>query len=1068
MTVAFRRVSVAAVAIIVLTSAGRPAEDAGPKGAAVFAGLKYRSIGPAAGGRIARVTGVPGNPLVYYAATASGGVWQSTDGGINWKPIFDEQPDSSIGAIAVAPSDPNVIYVGAGEANIRGNVAAGHGIYKSLDAGKTWKHVWKQEGQIGTIAVHPTNPDVAFAAVLGHAFGPNAERGVYRTKDGGKTWQQVLAKDRDTGASDVCLDPTNPNIVFAGLWQARRRPWEMTSGGPGSGLYVSRDGGDTWKHLTGKGLPEGILGKIGVAVAPSDGRRVYALIEADKGGMFRSDDGGDSWRLVSGAHSLRSRPWYYTTITVDPKNPDVVWCPNVSMLKSIDGGKTFQPTRGIHHGDHHDIWIDPQNPRRMISANDGGLDVTTSGGETWYAPPLSISQFYHVAADNRVPYHVSGAMQDLGTASGPSNSLSMGGIPRANWHSVGGGEAGFTAPDPADPNIIYAGEYGGYISRYDDRTRQIRNVSIYPFNSVGHAAEDLKYRFQWTAPILVSPHDHATVYHAANVLFKTTDGGMTWTPISPDLTRNDKTKQKWSGGPISGDNTSVEYFGTIFAIAESPKQKDLLWAGSDDGRVHVSPDGGKTWNDVTKNMPGFPEWGTVKCIELSPFDASTAYVVVDAHRMDDMHPYLYKTTDQGKTWTSLSAKLPPDVYLHAVREDPKRKGLLYVGTEHGVSYSPDDGTTWHPLKLNLPTVAVHDLVVKNDDLVLGTHGRSIWILDDLTPIRHMAEAIRGAEAHLFPVAPATRWHMERTFGRGEGANPPSGAIIDYYLKKKPKGDVTLEIHDAQGKLVKKLSSKPDKEGGERSEFEEFIGLPGPALLGKEPGVNRFVWNLLYEGATTIKKAQAWAFGLNMGPLVLPGTYTAKLTVDGKTMTTPITVELDPRVHVPSEQLAEQHKLALEMRDSITRLSEAVNQIRAIRGQLASHDELLKDNPKAASLVKQSQEMIAKLDALEGKLHNSKAEVTYDLLGQKGGARLYSVLGALYGTVQEGDGPPTQGVRDLYAETQKELQGYEAELQALVSTDLARLQESARELALPYVIIPKPAGSAKKDEPTVNR
>ena len=744
------------------------------RGPAPFRALEFRSIGPAAGGRITRVAGIAGDPTTYYAATASGGVWKSVDGGIAWKPIFDEQPTATAGSIAVAPSNPNIVYVGSGEANIRGNVQPGNGIYRSLDAGKTWTQVWKQEGQIGTMVVHPRNPNVAYAAVLGHAFGPNRERGVLRTTDGGRTWRFVLQRDSVTGASDVALDPSNPNIVFAGFWQARRRPWELTSGGPGSGLWVSRDGGDTWKRIgKDEGLPGGMWGKVGVGVAPSDGRRVYALIEADSGGLFRSDDGGEKWRLISRHRALRQRPWYYTTLTIDPTNPDVVWFPQVPLLKSIDGGRTIVNVKGPHHGDHHDIWIDPANPRRIIDGNDGGVDISVDGGETWYAPPLPISQFYHLNVDEQVPYRVSGAMQDLGTASGPSNSLSRDGIRLADWYGVGGGEAGHTAHDPADPNIVYAGEYGGYISRYDHRSRAVRNVSIYPENPSGHGGEDLKYRFQWTSPILVSQHTPNTVYHAGNVLFRSTDGGQSWAAVSPDLTRNDKSKQKWSGGPITGDNTGVEIYGTIFAIAESPKDKEILWAGSDDGLVHVSRDGGKTWRNVTKNVPGFPEWGTVSMIEASPFDAGTAYLVVDAHRLDDMRPYLWKTSDYGRSWKRLGgSSLPQTVYLHAVREDPARRGLLYAGTERGVSVSADDGATWQPLKLGLPTVAVHDLRVKNDDLVLGTHGRSIWIFDDLTPIREMSPAIRGRDVHLFGPRRtiAWRWHSED----GVGQEPAAG------------------------------------------------------------------------------------------------------------------------------------------------------------------------------------------------------------------------------------------------------------------------------------------------------
>ncbi len=1021
-------------------------------------GMKYRSIGPGAGGRVCRAQGIPGDGRTYYAATAGGGVWKSTDGGVVWKPIFDDQPDSSIGCLAVAPSDPNVLYVGAGEANIRGNVAAGHGIYKSVDAGKTWTHVWKEEGQIGTMIVHPKNSAVAFAAVLGHAFGPNPERGVYRTTDGGKTWKAVLTKNPDTGASDVCFDPSNPHVLFAGLWQARRRPWELTSGGPGSGLYTSRDGGDTWKQLTGHGLPEGIWGKVGVAVAPSDGRRVYALIEAEKGGLFRSDDGGTKWTRVNRGHYLRQRAWYYSTLTIDPTNPDVVWVPQVPMLKSIDGGQTFKKVRGIHHGDHHDIWIDPKNPARMISSNDGGVDVTVSGGETWFAPRLPIAQFYHVAADTRTPYHVSGNMQDIGTASGPSNSLAQGGITMCDWIAVGGGETGFTAPDPKNPDVVYAGEYGGYLSLFDYLTGQAQNVSSYPFNPSGHGAADLRYRFQWTAPVLISPHDSRVLYHAANVLFKSTDSGKHWVVVSRDLTRNDKSKQKWSGGPITGDNTTAEYYCTIFALAESPKEAGVLWAGTDDGLVNVSRDGGKTWVNVTKNIPRMPEWGTVNCVEPSPFDGATAYVVVDAHRLDDTRPYLYKTTDYGKTWRSLADALPKDIYLHAVREDPRRRGLLYLGTERGVSWSPDDGKTWQALRLNLPTVAVTDLIVKANDLVVATQGRSLWILDDLTPLRDSSWRTAEEPATLLPVPPAIRWRyrarVHSVRDRYAGENPPTGAIVYYALKAKPKETITLDVLDADGTLVQRLTSKEEPPEVPKDD-PDGPGEPyKKTVLTTEPGINRIAWDLRWAGATTIKKAKIDSGEPQAGPLVLPGTYTLKLTVAGKSVTTKVEVRPDPRVRVAEEDLKEQLKLALALRDDISMVARMVELVRAVRAQLHSRDELLKGNAAAGPAAKLGQEIVKKLDALEGKLHNPKAEVVYDILAQKGGAQLYSQLGWLFEAVKDSDGAPTQGIREVYAQEKKKLQGYVAELKGLLSGDLARLNEMSQKLEIPSVIVPR--------------
>jgi photosystem II stability/assembly factor-like uncharacterized protein len=1018
--------------------------------------LKYRLVGPAWGGRVARVAGVPGDPHVYYAATASGGVWKSVDGGATWSPIFDDQPVSSIGAIAVAASDPNVVYVGSGEANIRGNVGAGNGIYKSVDAGKTWTHVWTQEGQIGQLVVHPTNPDIAFAAVLGHAFGANPERGVYRTTDGGRSWKQVLRKDPDTGASAVTLDPSNPNIVFAGLWQARRYPWDLTSGGPGSGLYVSRDGGDSWKPLTGNGLPEGVWGKIGVAVAPSDGRRVYALIEAEKGGLYRSDDGGENWSLASGSHELRQRAWYYSTLTVSPANPDEVWCPQVPLLRSIDGGRTFEHIAGAVHGDHHDIWIDPRNARRIIGADDGGVYISTNGGETWLDPPLPIGQCYHVAADNRVPFHIACALQDIGTAQGPSNSLLRSGIRNTDFHGVGGGEAGWVVSDPADPNIVYAGEYLGYLSRYDDRTGEERDVSPWPENPSGHGGEDMRYRFQWTAPIALSPHDPKVVYYGANVVFRTADGGQSWAVISPDLTRDDKSKQKWAGGPITGDNTGVETYDTVFVIAESPVQKDLIWAGSDDGLVHVTEDGGKSWRDVTANVPGVPAWGTVAMIEPSHFDARTAYLVLDAHRLDDERPYLWKTTDLGRSWKRLDGGLPRDVYLHSVKEDPARRGLLYLGTERGVAFSRDDGGTWHALRLNLPTVAVHDLVVKDDRLVLATHGRSMWILDDLAAVREPVPAAAAAAGlYLFPPPPAERWFYRAGAGeRWSGQNPPAGARIYYWLKDAPKGEVTLEVLDAAGRVVDTLSSKAMEPTGSSEYVKEEKEQLDALAVPKGGGVQRAVWNLTWQGAEMIPNAKLDSGYPAIGPVAVPGTYTVRLAVDGKTATAPLTVEPDPREPPGAAAgLGEQLRFSLGVRDAVTRLTRDVLRLRAVRRQLAERDDLLAGDDRARPLIEPSQRLIARLDDLEARFHNPKAEITYDVLAQRGGTKLYSRLAPLMDWSAGGEGAPTEGMRQVFAAQVKELDGYEAELAGLLTGDLAALNRTAAELGVPGIYVP---------------
>jgi photosystem II stability/assembly factor-like uncharacterized protein len=1109
--------------------AADPEEAKSPK---EFAPVKYRNIGPYAGGRVSRSSGVPGDPLTYYAATASGGVWKSADGGLTWKPVFDDQPTSSIGSIAVAPSDPNVVYVGTGEANIRGNVAPGAGIFKSEDGGKTWKHVWKQVGQIGTMAVHPKNPDIAFAAVLGHAFGPNPERGVYRTKDGGKTWEKVLYKNEETGASDVCIDPNNPRVIFAGMWQARRRPWELTSGGPGSDLYVSRDGGDTWtslkKDAKKKGLPEGLWGKIGVAVAPSNSQRVYALIEAEKGGLFRSDDGGETWQHACESRTLRQRAWYYSTLTVHPANPDVVFAPNVPLLKSIDGGKTFAPVRGCHHGDHHDLWIDPKNPDRMIDSNDGGLDITTDGGKTWYAPPIPISQFYHVHADNSVPYRVMGCMQDLGSASGPSHSLKYTGIGLGDWHEVGGGEAGWCVSDPADPAIVYAGEYGGALTRYDDRTKQTRNVSVNQWNPSGIDPAKHKYRFQWTAPILVSVHEPKTVYHGGNVLFRTRDGGRTWEPVSKDLTRNDKQKQQWSGGPITGDNTGAETYCTIFTLCESPKQKGLIWAGTDDGKVWVTRDDCKTWTDVTANVPDLPDWGTVQGLDASPHDAGTCYLVVDNHRMDDYRPHVWKTTDFGKTWKTITDGLDSGVHCHAVREDPKKKGLLYLGTEHGVMVSPDAGKTWRSLQLNLPTVPVHDLVVKGDDLVLGTHGRSIWILDDLTVVREWTDSLKDKPAHLFTVRPTTKWYLgggsvSSHLRTSTAPNPSTGAVVWFHLGKEPKGKVTVEILDAKGNLVARAKGEPEGKGKKDEDEDDEDEGPPPKKERKftvQEGTNRFVWDLTHDGAEVIPGAVVDSGNPGRGVPAAPGTYTVKLTVGKQTLeqkvevkpdprllggselvadagshwaelkpdsaeaklvreaiagTAPLTFRTDPtakdapalteavraKVAAITEQAIEQEKLALRLRDDITKLSQTVLRLRALQKQIALRKDLLKDNADAKQLVKDSEAFGKKLSTLEGKLHNPKAKITYDVFAARGGAMLYSQFTWLLNNVTDGDGAPTKAQQELAGDLEKQLAGHLAEFDTLTK-EVAKLNEVAKKLSVPELYVP-PVREKKDDK-----
>ncbi len=1017
-------------------------------------GLEYRLIGPAAGGRVSRAIGVTGDPLTYYAATAAGGVWKSVNGGTKWESIFDDQPISSIGSITVAPSDPNVVWVGSGEANIRGNVGEGNGIYRSTDAGETWSHVWKAEGQIGSMAVHPTDPDVAFAAVLGSPFGPGADRGVFRTTDGGATWQKVLYKDADTGASDVCFHPTNPRILYAGLWQTRRQPWGMTSGGPGSGLYVSRDSGETWKQLEGEGLPEGIWGKVGVRVAASEPDRVYALIEAEEGGLFRSDDGGAKWERINPSWGLRQRAWYYTTLTIDPVNADVVWFPQVAMLKTGDGGNTVRSAKG-GGWDYHDVWIDPADTRRMIVASDAGVSLSADGGDTWIRPPIPIAQFYHLSVDTNTPYRVIGSLQDFGTVSGPSNSLHGGGIYLSDWHSVGGGEAGHVVADPADPETVWAGEYLGYISRFDGRTGQAPHVGIYPDNGSGHGAVDQRFRFQWTAPIVISRHDPQIVYHAANVLFRTEDAGQTWQAISPDLTRDDPTKQAWAGGPITGDNTGVEFYCTIFAVAESPVEAGVIWAGSDDGLVHITRDNGTTWNEITP--PGTPEWGTVTTIEASRWDAGTAYVVVDAHRLDDETPYLFKTTNYGATWTSLTKGLDHEVYLHVVREDSQRRGMLYLGTERGVMVSRDDGASWQSLRLNMPTVSVVDLAVAGDDLVVGTLGRSAWILDDLTPVREISPEIAASPQHLFAPRPTVRWrYASAPYGSPSGAaeNPRKGAIISFTLLEKPVGVVTIDVLDTGGDLVRRLSSavKPPYTPSDHPDHDP--DTEHEADFEAKAGLNRTSWDLQHEEV-------AWPAGARFdtgtprpGPMAAPGEYVLRLTVDGRSTTQPLVVAADSRSSASVDDIEAQVAFALGVRDRMSRITAMVETIRGLRSQLQDRNQRLADDPEATGLVAAGTTLIAALTTVEEAVHSPHAEVDYDVLGGRhGGAKLWDRLAWLFNGAREHDGPPTQGMTEVATTLEEELTAQESVLAGLLDEDLARINELAAELPVPYVLTP---------------
>jgi photosystem II stability/assembly factor-like uncharacterized protein len=1052
-------------------------------------GMQYRLVGPFRGGRVLAVSGVVGQDDVYYFGAVAGGVWKTTDGGLNWKPIFDKTKDASpsIGAIAVSESDPNVIYVGTGEACIRGNIVGGNGVWKSLDAGKTWRFVGLGDTHaVGRLAVNPKNPDVAFVAALGHPFADNEVRGIFRTRDGGKTWEKVLYKDAKTGGIDVVFDPSNSNIVFAALWQAKRAPWSLDSGGPGSGLYRSIDGGTTWKELKGHGLPEGILGRIGVTVSGANPNRVWAVIEAEKGGIYRSDDGGDSWHLMTDDHRFRQRAWYYSHIFADPKSAETVYILNTGVYRSNDGGKTFNAIRAPH-GDNHGLWIDPTNPKRLINGNDGGATISTNGGESWtslYNQPTA--QFYHVTTDNRFPYYIYGAQQDNSTVA-IANASAEGSIDRPDWYDVGGGESGYIAPDPTDPLIVYAGWYGGEITRHDQHTHEEQAINPWPVNPIGWAAADVKHRFQWTEPIVFSPHDPRTLYFAGEVLFKTTDGGMSWTIISPDLTRNDKAKQASSGGPITKDNTGVEVYDTIFSVVESPVQKDLIWAGTDDGLVHLTRDGGQRWENVTPKA--MPEWGTVSMIEASPRDAGTAYLAVERHKMDDFSPYVFKTTDFGKSWTKLVTGIPANDYVHAVRVDPSRAGRLFAGTEEGVYVSFDDGGHWQALQINLPVAPVNDLVIKkndhSNDLVVATHGRSFWVLDDITPLEQYDESVPQQEAHLFAPSATSHTVFRGSFFRATGnvgKNPPAGAVIDYWLKtslkkpekkegapssadSKPKTEesgksegekkeeppkITLELLDSSGKVIRKFPKK--KEEGAEDEENPFERNQGADTLPADAGLNRFVWDLRYEGATKVPRAPLWG-GNTDGPVALPGAYQVRLTVLGKSYTAPLEIKADPRLKVSQEDLSKQFDLLLKIRDKVTETDDAIIQIRDVREQVNAENKRLKNDPREKAIADAGKALDKKMTELEEQLIQTKAKSGQDVLNFP--VRLNNHLVALGGVVGSADSAPTKQSYEVFDMLSKAVDEQLANWKTVVSTDVAAYNNLIKQQEVPAIMLTQP-------------
>jgi len=1016
---------------------------------AIFASLQWRSIGPPRGGRSITCAGSPSRPNEYYFGATGGGLWKTTDGGLTWRPVTDGQlHSSSVGAVAVSESNPDIVYIGMGETELRGNIMQGDGVYKSTDAGKTWNHIGLSDTQaISRIRIHPTNPDIVYVSALGHPYGKNAERGVFRSKDGGATWQKVLYRDDHAGVVDLVMDPHNPQVLFAAIWDANRTSWGLTSGGESSGLFKTTDAGDRWTEITrNPGLPAGIIGKIGVAVSGADSNRVYAIVENENGGVFVSDDAGAAWKKVSEDRNLRQRAFYYSRIYADPKTKDTMYVLNTGFYKSVDGGKTYRQLRPPH-GDNHDLWIDPTNPQRMINSNDGGGNVSISGGQTWTAQQYATAQLYHVAVTRDIPYHVCGAQQDSSTicvssagGGGRGGGGGGGGRGAVPSYSVGGGESGYIAPHPTNPNLFYAGSQGALLTRFDRRTGYTRDIQVYPLFFSGESAGSLPERWQWTFPIVFSPLTPDVLYTSSQHLWKTTDDGHSWQKISPDLTRADPKTLGDSGGPITHDQNGPEIYGTIFTIAPSRKEADTIWTGSDDGLVCITRNGGKNWTKITP--PGMPDFGRVSLIDASPHNPAAAYVAVKNYQNDDRKPYIFKTADYGKTWTKIVNGIPDYDFVHSVREDPGRAGLLFAGAEHGIYVSFDDGAQWQSIALNLPDVQVSDIVIEGKDVVIATHGRSFYILDDITPLRQLTPALVTEDLHLFHPPVAER-----------NVNP---ARIDYFLSK-PVDKITIDILDSKGQVVRSFSGSPEEdrnrtggrggrggggaapaddtatpaEGGDDPGAGGGFGGRGAASppVPRKAGINHFQWDGRYPGAKTFQGMVLWS-GSTTGPLAVPGTYQVRLTANGKTLTDKFEIRKDPRLdNVTIADLAEQFTLALKVRDRLTDADEMVILVRELKKQM---DDRLKKNQDAA--------LQTAFDGFRGKLSAVEEEV-YQVRNRSGQdplnfpIKLNNKIAALGSTIERGDGKPTAASYEVFKLLSDQLTAQKTRLDATLKTDL---------------------------------
>ncbi|MDQ3648714.1 MAG: hypothetical protein M3458_00255 [Acidobacteriota bacterium] len=1037
-----RRIAFILIAISPFTAHAQNGAGADMK---AFERLEWRSIGPAnMGGRTADVEGVPGNPNIVYAATASGGLWRTDNGGMKWRPIFERENTISIGDIALEPSNPDVVWVGTGESNLRNSVSFGDGVYKSTDGGKSWQHLGlKDTERISRICINPRNPDMVYVGALGHAFGPNEERGVFMTTDGGKSWTKTLYVDAQHGVSDLDIDPSNPNILYAAMWSFERKPWMHRSGSEKGGVFKSIDGGRTWNKLT-NGLPK-LVGRIGVKVAPSNPNVVYAITESKDGTLYRSDDRGETFKQVSKQANIVSRGFYYTDVRVDPTNENRVYAVASTLFVSIDGGRTFRSITGRTHIDYHALWIDPQNPRRMWQGQDGGVAVSYDQGETWeYVNNIPLGQFYQIHADNRQPfYYVMGGLQDNGTWTGPSRTREPAGILNDDWRMISFGDGFYVLNHSDDPELYLSEAQGGSILRTDFRTREQQSVSPDPRGTDGPASEG-KYRFNWNSPIIPSPHDKNTIYFGGNVVFKSINFGKTWTPVSSDLTTNDRGKQGEAGGPVAIENTGAEYHTTIISLAESPLRAGVLWAGTDDGNVQMTTDGGKTWTNLTPNIAGLLPNSPVSHVEPSRVDAQTAYASFDRHMLDDFRPYIFKTNDNGKTWQNVTGNLPAKAHVWIVREDPKNTNLLYAGTELGLFVSYTGGNNWARLNMkNLPHVAVHDIIIhpRENDLILATHGRSIWIFDDATPIQQMNAAVASSDAHLFDVRPGLR-HTSRftRYGIGDkvfaGANPPYGALITYHLKEKPdeKVVVKVQILDANNKVVSEVDQAP-----------------------KEKGLNRAAWNLRYGGPQVRRPPteEETAFtGGPRGPHVLPGTYTVRLTLGEKTFDKRVEVRLDPTIQpaVSTADLQLLHDLTLKLRDMQSATNTALRAIDSVKDQLQNAEKTIKDRitdpPK--ELTATVTDHLKQIEALQSKLARSD-----EGLGISGRESLASRLGGLFFSMDGTNAAPTPYQREYFNELQTDFRAKLEEVNRFINQTVPQLNETLRRSGAPTVAAGKP-------------